>query len=100
MLVIAPADDQHQNIHWFRGKLVVMLASKDQHPVNGAAIAVGSTTGTVTHDGQAGQRIFFTDPAGDPVVVQVPAELNWSDGDIAVFAAGVSVNANAQQGVG
>jgi hypothetical protein len=100
-LVIAAVGNPDRQLDSFAGKLVVMLLSKDASiPTTGTRVAVGSTTGIVSHVDPATAQLFFTDAAGHVLDIQVPAALNWTDAQIGQFGAVVHANASAQAGVG
>jgi hypothetical protein len=100
-LVIAAVGNPDRQLDSFAGKLVVMLLSKDASiPTTGTRVAVGSTTGIVSHVDPATAQLFFTDAAGHVLDIQVPAALNWTDAQIGQFGAVVHANPSAQAGVG
>ena len=91
-----------------------MLLSADATlPSEGTAVAVGSAAGVYvespgsqTPDGAGAPdpfagSLFYVDAAsGEPVVVQVPAGLDWTPEQVADFATGVHVTDAAERGVG
>jgi hypothetical protein len=101
VLVIAPDGFADQSLDSWAGKLVVMLASKDE-PTHqtGAPVAVGDLTGVVRHDDPSTTQLFFTDAAGHHIDIQAPSSLHWSDAQLGAFAATVQVAKNAQAGEG
>jgi hypothetical protein len=100
-LVIGPKWFPDQSLNDFQGKLVVMLASKDE-PAHqtGAPVAVGDLTGVVRHDDPSTTQLFFTDSAGHHIDIQAPSSLHWSDAQLGAFAATVQVSKSAQAGEG
>ncbi|MCW2571205.1 MAG: hypothetical protein JWO88_1263 [Frankiales bacterium] len=101
VLTIAAAGNPDRLVDSFAGKLVVMLLSKDASiPTTGSRVAVGSSSGVVSHFDPSTAQLFFTDAAGHVLDIQVPAALRWTDAQIGQFGAAVHVNASAQAGVG
>jgi hypothetical protein len=112
-LVIARQGNPDTDINSFEGKLVVMLQSKDESDrTDGTKVAVGSQTGTIVRadvsmvdgvdvpgDPDEG-RLFFTDSVGHRLVIQVPAELHWTNAQFIAFGSSVHANANAEAGRG
>jgi hypothetical protein len=101
-LDIAPVGFPDQDISDFVGKLVVMLASKDETGTpTGTPVSVNGRPGVVNHDEDAvASTLSFTDAAGHKLDIQVPPALHWTDAQIAAFGASVHVSATAEAGVG
>jgi hypothetical protein len=101
VLTIAAVGNPDKAVDSFLGKLAVMLMSKDGSiPTTGNHVAVGSTTGIVSHVDPTTAQLFFTDDKGHVLDIQVPAALHWTDAQIGQFGAAVHVNASAQAGMG
>jgi hypothetical protein len=110
VLTIAPAHFHDTSMYSFIGKLVVMLQSVDVHgapspapgvtlqpqPVNGHpgyySPATGSSAGL--------ESLTYQLADGRWVVVQAPTTLGWDGAELAKFAGGVRVLANAHGGHG
>ena len=115
-LLIGPLGTTDRDPDSFLGKLAVMLMSADGAvPTEGVPVQVGTVPGIVTSatGGMPGEVdstwgtdprelvLYFVDPvSGQPVVVQVPAALDWTPAQAADFAAGVHVTDAAVDGVG
>jgi hypothetical protein len=101
-LTIAPEADATSPDD-FVGKLVVMLLSSSapqRLPKDGEAVKVGNFDGVVTHS-QDADTLTYEDDAGHFVQIQAwHAPLGWSNEQLASFAAGVQVTAEAQPGLG
>ena len=102
VLVIARKGDPDTHIDSYIGKLVVTLQSKGEPDrTDGKEVTVGTATGRIVRDGDPdAARLFFKDAAGHRLVVQVPAELHWSDAQIIEFGKSVHANENADASVG
>ena len=117
-LTIGPQGTTDTDPSSYVGKLTVMLLSADAAlPTAGTPVSVGGGAGVwVESTGEqdpaadaAGTRgadlfagsLFYVDQAsGEPVVVQVPAGLDWTPQQVADFAGGVHVTDAAERGVG
>jgi RNA polymerase sigma factor (sigma-70 family) len=100
-LTIAPLGDT-TSPDSFIGKLVVMLLSSSVHQKlpEGEPVQVGGENGVVTHGNEA-DTLTYDDGAGHLVQVQAwRSALGWSHEQLARFAEGVQVTADAQAGVG
>ena len=100
-LTIAPLGDT-TSPDSFIGKLVVMLLSSSVHQKlpDGEPVQVGGENGVVTHGNEA-DTLTYDDGAGHLVQVQAwRSALGWSNEQLARFADGVQVTADAQAGVG
>lgn len=87
----------------FVGKVVVMLQSVDEQGTpSGEKLKVGDLTGTlVKKEGDTdGRTLYLPQPNGINVQIQVWDGIGWTPAEIADFAAGVHVNANAEPGRG
>ncbi|MCW2571273.1 MAG: hypothetical protein JWO88_1331 [Frankiales bacterium] len=101
VLTIAAVGDPDKQVDSFAGKLVAMLMSKGGSiPTTGKRVAVGSTTGIVSHFDPSAAQLFFTDAKGHVLDIQVPPALHWTDEQIGEFGAAVHVNPTAQAGEG
>lgn len=97
-LTIAPeGNDTHPDN--FIGKLVVMLFSKDakQKLPQGDPVDVGGNKGVVSHNGDGVATLSYEDGEGHFVQVQSPEVLGWTNEQLARFAEGVTVTADAQK---
>ena len=87
----------------FQGKLVVMLESKDAAPnkAEGQQVSVDGAPGWIRTDpdGLATTLEYF-DADGHDVVVQMWRTVGLTDEQLVEFAAGITVTAQAQAGVG
>jgi hypothetical protein len=99
-LTIAPDGDTTHPDN-FIGKLVVMLFSQDvkQELPDGEPVEVNGNDGVIVRLEDV-TRLFFEDGEGHFVEIQSPAVLGWSNDQLARFAEGVQVTADAQQGRG
>jgi hypothetical protein len=99
-LTIAPQGDT-TSPDAFDGKLVVMLLSRSarQELPNGEPVKVGEYDGVVTRSPEAA-TLTYQDGDGHFVQVQAWNNLGWTNEQLAQFAEGVEVTANAQAGVG
>jgi hypothetical protein len=100
-LTIAPLGDT-TSPDSFVGKLVVMLLSSSVHQKlpEGEPVQVGGQNGVVTHANEA-DTLTYEDGAGHLVQVQAwRSALGLSNDQLARFAEGVQVTADAQAGVG
>lgn len=98
-LDIARADD-HSGLNVFKGKLVVMLQSKDvtfRH--TGHPVSVHGTTGYLRTEKGGATALEYLDGSHD-VVVQAWANLGLTDAQLVEFANGVTVSHNARATVG
>jgi hypothetical protein len=99
-LDVARADD-HSGLNVFKGKLAVMLQSKDatfrrtDHPVR-----VHGTTGYLHTEKGVATTLEYRDDRGHDVVVQAWADLGLTDAQLVDFANGVTVSDSAQASVG
>jgi hypothetical protein len=99
-LTIAPKGDKDKSIASFTGKLVVLLQSRDQHGrPPGAPLPVNERPGRFSTQGNT-QILYFKLADGRWAVVQAPTALGWDSRQLARFASGVRVIANAQEGRG
>jgi len=100
-LTIAPQGDT-SSPDSFIDKLVVMLLSSSvpQELPEGEPVKVGDYDGVVTHTQEA-DTLTYEDGAGHLVQVQAwRSTLGWTNEQLARFAEGVQVTADAQAGVG
>jgi hypothetical protein len=102
VLTIAAVGAANQDKDNFVGKLVVMLQSKDDHhTLTGNPTTIGDAPGIIDHSEDVhGTVLFYTDPAGHRVEIQVPPELHWTDAEITAFGNSVHVSSTAVAGVG
>ena len=101
VLLIAPPSGVDPSLDVFIGKIAVMLESQDASgPYEGTEIAVGDTTGVLSRMGDGYGQLHWTDANGHNLVVQWPDEGQWTDAQIADFAAGVQVTGDAKAGRG
>jgi hypothetical protein len=100
-LTVAPeGDSSHPDD--FAGKLVVMLLSSSvrQELPRGEPVKVGEYDGVVTHTPEA-DTLTYEDDAGHFVQIQAwRTALGWTNEQLAHFAEGVTVTANARAGIG
>lgn len=95
-LLIDPAGDKDNDPNAFVGKLAVLTQSTDVHGLpKGTAVTVNGQPGSVTDQGKYGLSLAYNDPSGFGVVIQAPAQLNWTDAQLVNFAEGVHVTGNA-----
>jgi hypothetical protein len=95
-LLIDPAGDKDNDPDTFVGKLAVLTQSSDVHGLpKGTAVTVNGQPGSVTDQGKYGLSLTYNDPSGFGVVIQAPAQLNWTDAQLVTFAEGVHVTGNA-----
>jgi hypothetical protein len=98
-LDIAKPDD-HSSIDDYRGKLVVMLQSRDATGTpTGKHVEVNGRPGTISTYDPTAKQLYYSDGTHD-IVVQAPPELGLSDAELVEFAAGVTVTTEAVAGVG
>jgi len=98
-LDIARPDD-HSEINDYRGKLVVMLQSKDQTTIPaGKAVEVNGHPGTISTFDPAAAQLYYSD-GSHQIVVQSASSLGLTDEELVEFAASVTVTAEAEAGVG
>lgn len=98
-LDIARPDD-HSEINDYRGKLVVMLQSKDQTTIPaGKAVEVNGHPGTISTFDPAAAQLYYSD-GSHQIVVQSDSSLGLTDEELVEFAASVTVTAEAEAGVG
>lgn len=101
VLLIAPPTGVDPSLDVFVGKIAVMLESQDASgPYEGTEIAVGDRTGVLSRMGDGYGQLHWTDAKGNNLVVQWPDTREWTDAQIADFAAGVEVTGDAQAGRG
>jgi hypothetical protein len=101
-LVIA-ANGDNSNAGSFAGKLVVMLLSSNvpQELPPGEPVEVNGHDGTVSrYSGPDLPILTYDDGEGHFVQVQSPPALGWTDEQLASFAEGVTVTADAKAGLG
>lgn len=100
-LTIAPEGDNTHPDN-FIGKLVVMLLSQDakQQLPKGEPVDVGGNKGVVTQTGGGITTLSYEDGEGHFVQVQSPEVLGWTNEQLASFAEGVQVTAEAKKGRG
>lgn len=100
-LLIVPPSGADDSLDSFVGKLVVMLESQDATgPFEGKEIAVGDRTGVVSRPGDGYGQLHFTDANGNRLDVQWPDNKQWTDAEMADFAAGITVLDGAKAGRG
>jgi hypothetical protein len=97
-LTIAPDGTANTHPDNFMGKLVVMLFSQDmkQQLPEGEPVEVGGHDGVVRRT-EEGATLSYEDVEGHFVEVQSPTVLGWTNDQLARFAEGVQVTADAQQ---
>lgn len=101
VLLITPPSGVDPSLDVFIGKLAVMLESQDASgPYEGKEIAVGDVTGVISRPGDGYGQLHWTDAKGHNLVVQWPDENQWTDQQVADFAAGVTVTSDAKAGRG
>lgn len=108
-LVLAGADDDGENPGSYVGRIVVNLVDRAGTPldaaeggtvrVDGTDVLVHELLGATGPDGYRGAWVPLGD-GQDALYVQVPPEVRWSAQDVARFAVGITVTADAQKGVG
>lgn len=102
-LTIAPEGTSNTEPLSFNGKLVVMLLSSHAPAKlpQGEPVTVGGERGTVNrHAGAETTTLTYDDGEGHLVQVQSPKVLGWSNEQLAKFAEGVEVTADAKAGLG
>ena len=98
-LDVARPDDQ-TSLDDYRGKLVVILQSKDQGSIpDGKAVEVNGRPGTISKFDPAAAQLYYSD-GSHGIVIQAATELGLTDEELVEFAASVTVTAEAQAGVG
>jgi hypothetical protein len=98
-LDIARPDDR-SSLDDYRGKLVVMLQSKDQESIpDGSAVQVNGRPGTISTFDPTAAQLYYTD-GSHQIVIQAATELGLTDQELVEFAASVTVTAKAQAGRG
>ena len=101
VLLITPPTGTSKSLDDFVGKLAVMLESQDASgPYEGKQIAVGDATGVISRPGDGYGQLHWTDAKGHNLVVQWPDDKQWTDQQVADFAAGVTVTSDAKAGRG
>lgn len=101
VLLIAPPSGVDPSLDVFVGKIAVMLESQDASgPYEGKEIEVGDSTGVISRPGDGYGQLHWSDAKGHNLVVQWPDEGQWTDAQIADFAAGVQVTGDAKAGRG
>ncbi len=101
VLLITPPSGVDPSLDVFVGKLAVMLESQDASgPYQGKEIAVGDQTGVINRPGDGYGQLHWTDAKGNNLVVQWPDDKQWTDAQVADFAAGVEVTGDAEAGRG
>ena len=90
----------HTSLNDYRGKLVVMLQSKDATGTpTGKQVEINGRPGTISTFDPAAKQLYYSDGAHQ-IVVQSPTGLGLSDAELVEFASGVTVTAEAVAGVG
>jgi hypothetical protein len=90
----------HTSLNDYRGKLVVMLQSKDATATpTGKQVEINGRPGTISTFDPTAKQLYYSDGAHQ-IVVQSPSELGLSDAELVEFASGVTVTAEAVAGVG
>lgn len=98
-LDIARPDD-HSSLNDYRGKLVVMLQSRDATGTpTGTHVEINGRPGTISTYDPTAKQLYYSDGTHD-IVVQAPTELRLSDAELVEFASGVTVTTEAVAGVG
>ncbi|HEX2893278.1 MAG TPA: hypothetical protein VHO29_04660 [Marmoricola sp.] len=98
-LDIAPRENT-TSLDDYRGKLVVMLQSKDATGVPaGKQVEVNGHPGTISTVDPTAKQLYYSDGTHQ-IVVQSPPEIGLTDAELVEFAAGVTVTAQATAGVG
>lgn len=97
-LTIASRDARDKDPNHFVNKLVVLSAS-DHETRPGTSQPVDGRPGTLSIEGDT-QSLEYTSSTGRWVLIQAPTSLGWSGSQIAKFAAGVEVLAEARTGLG
>jgi hypothetical protein len=101
-LTIAPEGDETHPDDYV-GKLVVFLLSRSakQELPAGEPVEVGGRDAVISRDGGGdAATLTYEDPEGHFVQVQAPDVLGWTNDEVAQFAEGVEVTADAKAGVG
>jgi hypothetical protein len=101
-LTIAPDGDSSHPADYV-GKLVVFLLSRSakQELPAGEPVEVGGRDAVISRDGGGGvATLTYEDPDGRFVQIQAPNVLGWTSDELAQFAEGVEVTADAKAGVG
>jgi hypothetical protein len=97
VLLITPPSGVDPSLDVFIGKLAVMLESQDASgPYEGTPIKVGDQDGTISRPGDGYGQLHWTDAKGNNLVVQWPDDKQWTDAQVADFAAGVEVTGDAK----
>jgi hypothetical protein len=92
--------DNQTSLGDYRGKLVVILQSKDQASIpDGKAVQVNGRPGTISKLDPAAAQLYYSDGRHE-IVIQAATELGLTDEELVEFAASVTVTAEAQAGVG
>ena len=98
-LDVARPDDR-TSLDDYRGKLVVILQSKDQGSIpEGKAVEVNGRPGTISKFDPAAAQLYYSD-GNHEIVIQAATELGLTDEELVEFADSVTVTAEAQAGVG
>jgi hypothetical protein len=96
--IAEPGD--HTSLNDFRGKLVVMLESKDiTRTPAGTRVEINGRPGTISTFDPAAKQLYYSDGTHQ-IVVQSARELGLTDDELVEFASGVTVTAQAVAGVG
>lgn len=84
----------------YRGKLVVLLQSKDAAEVPaGKQVEVNGHPGTISTVDPTAKQLYYSEGTHQ-IVVQSPPEIGLTDAALLEFASGVTVTAQAAAGVG
>ncbi|MCW2751396.1 MAG: hypothetical protein JWR83_2506 [Aeromicrobium sp.] len=84
----------------FRGKLVVMLQSKDATGTpTGTAVTINGRPGTISTFDPTAKQLYYSDGTHD-IVIQSAAKLGLTNAELVDFAKGVTVTSKAEAGVG
>jgi hypothetical protein len=98
-LDVAPATDR-TSLNDFRGKLVVMLQSKDVTGTpTGKAVTINGRPGTISTFDPTAKQLYYSDGTHD-IVIQSATKLGLTDAELVEFAKGVTVTTEAEAGVG
>ncbi|GAA0620590.1 hypothetical protein GCM10009547_23970 [Sporichthya brevicatena] len=101
VLLVVPPSGADPSLDVFEGKIAVMLESQDATgPWEGTEVAVGDRTGVLSRMGDGYGQLHWTDAKGNNLVVQWPDTQEFTDEQMAAFAAGVTVTGDAQAGRG
>ncbi|WP_019874451.1 hypothetical protein [Sporichthya polymorpha] len=101
VLLVVPPSGADPSLDVFKGKIAVMLESQDASgPYEGSEIAVGDRTGVLSRMGDGYGQLHWTDAKGNNLVVQWPDTREFTDEQMAAFAAGVTVTGDAKAGRG